>query len=1334
MSRRVAPRLCRHVAALTAATMLASLLVAVHQTPAQANSPSATPTQAANPTIELVTWGANFDGELGDGTTTSEHTPQQIALPDGVAITAIAAGGQDGYALGSDGNVYAWGANNDEQLGDGTDSPADTPQLVPLPAGVTVTAISASAADAYALGSDGHVYAWGNNTDGELGDGSTKYSLTPVQVALPDGATATSIAAGEEGDAFATGSDGHLYAWGSASPLLGLGTPTGDVVTPEPVALPAGVTASEVAAGVYTTLAIGSDGTLYAWGSYLGDNDPSSVSRTPVPIALPDGAAPLGIAASESDLVIGSDGVLYAWASNDNGDLGIGFTGGLFDLPRAVELPAGVSASAVVAVGSDSAAIGSDGTLYTWGDNSFGQIGDGTTTARSVPVPITLASGVRPISVKPGGVFTMALGSPTTPTVPVAGTITDSAGAPVPGAEVVVCPADGGACVHVSTGSDGAYAASAAPASTVTINVYPAPGSKLMGSGASTWAVPETGVTGVDLVLSAPDPSALGGLSFPHSLSPSNGLPVIDAEAGTPMTLDGCPGGLGVVSVIAQDAAGPKAGDWDYAVFPMSETSAGHYSGGLPPLWPMHGPAVVSSSVTCPTAADLNGLAVHPTQGAEGTGVTLIGSGFIGATGVLFGTAESSSFAIYDDAVMQAVAPAGSGTVDVTVLSPSGAQVVGQFTYDTTIPAHTTTPAHSTAPAPAKTAAKTAAKSPASTSSTASVTPDAIDSDKLLAALKVAYQYFQSGQSVYGVLKAAYDVFLATLHPTCATIKATAGDIAGLLKTVFEGAISALVAAVTPFVEPLVFAALAPLVTPIVAAIASPFLAEAAVEYVVNYLADKMLEAALKALLAKLFCGPADDALIDPSGRVLDTSGNPIAGATTTILRADTAAGPFLAVDPTSPGIEPAVNPETTGADGGFHWDVAPGFYEVQAAAAGCTDPSDTSQNEATIGPLPVPPPQVGLTVTMACANQPPPPRPVVSNLDVDTGSPVGGTDVTITGTGFTPSASVTFGGVQAETTYLSPTVLRAVSPPEPAGIVDVVVGTAGGDSATSTADRFVVGTIAAVASLSVNTGPNAGGTRITVNGNGFTQATGVSFGGAPGTDLVVDNDSQLEITTPAALPGVVDVQVLTPAGASAPGTADQFTFQPPATTTIKITANPAGYGTSSRVTVAISTRQPATGRVTLSGAGDVQARTLSGSAVTFVLPGTLTPGTYRLTVTFSGTGTISDATASATLVIPKGAVAAVTTVVTGHAVTPQDRRALVRVSTAWGLAQAGGLVRITLTKGSTHQTVTGTLNRGWTTVALPRLGRGTWQLVASYLGDHDYLAKSGRPVRVTVN
>jgi alpha-tubulin suppressor-like RCC1 family protein len=123
-----------------------------------------------------------------------------------------------------------------------------TPVQVILPAGVTPTAVAAGIYHSLAIGSDGKLYAWGYNVYGQLGDGSTTQRLSPVQVSLPAGVTPTAVAAGRF-HSLAIGSDGKLYAWGyNGIGQLGDGS-TINRPSPVQVGLPAGVTPTAVAAG-----------------------------------------------------------------------------------------------------------------------------------------------------------------------------------------------------------------------------------------------------------------------------------------------------------------------------------------------------------------------------------------------------------------------------------------------------------------------------------------------------------------------------------------------------------------------------------------------------------------------------------------------------------------------------------------------------------------------------------------------------------------------------------------------------------------------------------------------------------------------------------------------------------------------------------------------------------------------------------------------------------------------------------------------------------------------------------------------------------------------------
>jgi len=167
---------------------------------------------------------------------------------------------------------------------------------------------------------------------------------------------------------------------------------------------------------------------------------------------------------------------------------------------------------------------------------------------------------------------------------------------------------------------------------------------------------------------------------------------------------------------------------------------------------------------------------------------------------------------------------------------------------------------------------------------------------------------------------------------------------------------------------------------------------------------------------------------------------------------------------------------------------------------------------------------QLNLTVTVAA--------PTLDSISPSTGPTAGGTSVTITGTNFISGATVTIGGSQCiGITIVSTTSITAVTPPGTTGAKNIVVTTPRG-SATLTG-AFTYYADPAVTTISPTSGPATGGTLVTIHGTLFTGATGVSFGGIPATDFIVDNDSQITATTPAHAAGSADVTVTNAGGTS---------------------------------------------------------------------------------------------------------------------------------------------------------------------------------------------------------
>ena len=359
----------------------------------------------------VYAWGYNGDGELGNGTTTQSTTPTLVSLPNAVRVSTIATGYDHNLVIGSDSKLYAWGYNGDGELGNGTRTTSTTPVAVSLPAGVTATVLAAGGLHSMAKGSDGKLYAWGDNEYGQLGNGTTTTSTTPVAVSLPSGVTATVLAAGGL-HSMVIGSDGKLYAWGdNYYGQLGNGT-TVTATTPVAVSLPAGVTPTVLTAGGAHSMAIGSDGKLYAWGDneygQLG-NGTTTTSHTPVAVSLPADVTPIAVVAGElHNLAIGSDGKLYAWGYNGHGELGNGTTT-QSTTPLVVSLPNGITPIAIAAGYQHSLAEGSDGKLYAWGNNADGEQGNGTTTQSNTPMLVSLPGGVAASTIAAGEAHSIAI-------------------------------------------------------------------------------------------------------------------------------------------------------------------------------------------------------------------------------------------------------------------------------------------------------------------------------------------------------------------------------------------------------------------------------------------------------------------------------------------------------------------------------------------------------------------------------------------------------------------------------------------------------------------------------------------------------------------------------------------------------------------------------------------------------------------------------------------------------------------------------------------------------------------------------------------------------------
>jgi alpha-tubulin suppressor-like RCC1 family protein len=365
----------------------------------------------------MVAAGNGEWGRLGTGDLADRNVP--AAVDDIVSRAVLSAGGgEHSLALQNDGIAWAWGSNSYGQLGDGTVGGSSlTPTPVEEAPGVNlghVVGLSAGALHSLALGDDGIVRAWGRNDQYQLGIGELAPVYEPHPVEVQQLAGAIAVAAGAR-HSLAVLADGTVWAWGrNAEGQLGTGSPSGPVAAPVPVVVAATglplAGAVAVAAGDKHSLALGADGTVWAWGDnqlgQVGQGFFSAPATPSLPAARP---VLLGIGPPEAQLpgvraiacganhslalrTDGADaGTAWSWGHNVQGQLGTNsFAPSALAVQVVGELGVDFLADvvAVAAGGEHSLALLTRGRAMAWGYNLYGQLGIGNFDTFRTPEPV----------------------------------------------------------------------------------------------------------------------------------------------------------------------------------------------------------------------------------------------------------------------------------------------------------------------------------------------------------------------------------------------------------------------------------------------------------------------------------------------------------------------------------------------------------------------------------------------------------------------------------------------------------------------------------------------------------------------------------------------------------------------------------------------------------------------------------------------------------------------------------------------------------------------------------------------------------------------------------
>ncbi len=360
---------------------------------------------------KVFSWGNNSKGQLGNDSTADSNVPVPVnsqGVLSGKKIVQAAMGYHFSLLVSDDGKVFSFGENEYGQLGNNSDKNSKVPVAVDTTgvlSGKKITMVAAGSDFALALDSHGKVYAWGFGSHGELGIRNTFKKTVPVAVDTSralSGKKIVAIAAGSN-HAVAVDDKGMVYTWGGNTyGQLGVNT-TKHSEVPVPIYISraiGGKTIVAVAAGYHHSLALSSDGKVYAWGdNQYGQLGNHSFENSTVPVAVDTtgvlaGKKVIAISAGANySMALTSDGKIYSWGRNNRGQLGV--MGNIrYNVPTAINMTGSTLAGKIiiniVATVDHSMALTCDGKIYAWGFNDHGQLGNHTFTGSTSPVAVKM--------------------------------------------------------------------------------------------------------------------------------------------------------------------------------------------------------------------------------------------------------------------------------------------------------------------------------------------------------------------------------------------------------------------------------------------------------------------------------------------------------------------------------------------------------------------------------------------------------------------------------------------------------------------------------------------------------------------------------------------------------------------------------------------------------------------------------------------------------------------------------------------------------------------------------------------------------------------------------
>lgn len=325
------------------------------------------------PVFELYAWGSDASGTLGNDTLNNDtSSPIQIGERSVPFFETIAAGRNASFGVKSDGTLWSWGSGSNGQTGQGSPTALSSPtQIGALTNWSTVTATVGISGSGFAVKTDGTLWAWGYNNQGQLGQDNSVSTSSPVQVGTNTDWASVSCFINHT---VATTTSGEIYSWGNGqSGATGQNT-VSDLLSP--VQIGSDTDWGSISTGSNNSASVKTDGTLWTWG----DNSPNG----PLGIGtINDRSSPVQVGAltnwasvscgQDHMLAIKTDGTLWAWGNGGNGRTGLGTNG---DTSSPVQVGALTDWAKVSAGEEFSTAVKTDGTLWAWGKGDSGQLGD----------------------------------------------------------------------------------------------------------------------------------------------------------------------------------------------------------------------------------------------------------------------------------------------------------------------------------------------------------------------------------------------------------------------------------------------------------------------------------------------------------------------------------------------------------------------------------------------------------------------------------------------------------------------------------------------------------------------------------------------------------------------------------------------------------------------------------------------------------------------------------------------------------------------------------------------------------------------------------------------